>query len=89
MNLDKVNAGAFDIVPNPARNELVIRPYFNLVQKVEVYNAAGQLVYRTADNFVPALNTEIKIDATTWGNGTYVTRVYSNNVVTSLRFIKL
>lgn len=89
LNLDKVNTGAFDIVPNPARNELVIRPYFNLVQKVEVFNAAGQLIYQTPDSFKPALNSDIKIDATSWGNGTYVTRVYSNNVVTSLRFIKL
>ncbi|MCC7299057.1 MAG: T9SS type A sorting domain-containing protein [Bacteroidia bacterium] len=90
INLDKINTGNFSIAPNPIeRNELVIKSYFNIAEKVVVYNMAGQKVFETQPDFVHTVNSDIRIHSDNLGNGTYITRVYTKKGVTSLKFIRL
>lgn len=89
INLDKTNTSNFQIAPNPVRNDLIILTYFNLAEKVEIYNFTGQKVFESGNDFKQGIGENIQIPIEKLGNGTYVTRVYSKNDVTSLKFIKL
>lgn len=89
INLDKVNTGPMVIAPNPVRDALTIKPMFNLIEKAEVYDLIGRLVYQTGPDFIHSFGKDIVIPLAETGNGTYVIRIYSKKAVTSLKFHKI
>lgn len=89
INLDRVSGGAaFYIQPNPIGNDLIIYGTNDIAKEIQLFDCTGRLIYETPDNFTHRLSESIVIPLQNLTRGTYVTRIYSKNSVTSLKFIK-
>lgn len=84
LNLDKIQKEEVVVAPNPSSTEWNIYARNPILQKVEVYNDIGQLVYsRSLDS---AFNTKIPLLGLS--SGTYITKIYTDNIVYSRKCIK-
>ena len=84
LNLDKIQKEEVVVAPNPSSTEWNIYARNPILQKVEVYNDIGQLVYsRSLDS---AFNTKIPLLGLSFG--TYITKIYTDNIVYSRKCIK-
>jgi len=88
INLDKTKVGDFLITPNPAQNELVILPFFNLVTAIDIFDISGRKVYVSPPNSNYSVGNKITINIENLSSGTYVTRIYTKKIVNSFKFIK-
>lgn len=89
INLDQVRTDKFIVSPNPGSGMYLIKSLNHVATKAEVYNLAGQKVFETPKDFIHTPGENITLNLSDLGNGTYVTRIYTNNSVTSLKIIKL
>ncbi|MEC8693362.1 MAG: M1 family aminopeptidase [Bacteroidota bacterium] len=84
LNLNKIQKEEVVVAPNPSATEWNIYARNQILQKVEVYNDIGQLVY--SKSLDSAFNTKIPLLGLS--SGTYITRIYTDNIVYSRKCIK-
>lgn len=68
------------IYPNPASDFVTISTQEN-INKVEVYNVLGQLVYANEEG-----NNQVMVNVADFSNGVYVAKVYTNSGVSTKKF---
>ena len=68
------------IYPNPATDFVTISTQEN-INKVEVYNVLGQLVYANEEG-----NNQVMVNVADFSNGVYVAKVYTNSGVSTKKF---
>lgn len=71
------------LYPNPVEEQFTIS-WSNKIEKVEVYDGQGKLVY--AINNID--NNKVHLSSSKLSSGTYVARVFSDNSIVDLKFIK-
>ena len=79
-SLTQETAFETNIAPNPANDFITVSG--ENITKVEIRNMEGKIVKTTIEN------TNLTIDISRLPNGLYIAVIYSNNDVTSKRFIK-
>lgn len=85
INLDKVQNEDMVLQPNPSSDYWTVYSRNPVIQRVEVYTMLGQQVWRIdADSAL-----SIRIDIRNWPTGTYVTHIFSDNLVYSKKCIKI
>ncbi len=81
--LEEEEGFAFSIYPNPFREQFVIQAETAGIEKTEVFNAVGQLVYSNQNP--AAIQT---IDLNGFESGVYIIRVYSADKTITRKIIK-
>lgn len=78
------NAVNVQAYPNPVDHVWTVTAYGQSIQRLEIYNLMGGLVYRSANN----LNTETwRMDVSDFTSGMYMVRVYLNSGVQTLKMM--
>lgn len=84
LNLDKTQEEEVVIAPNPSSNVWNVYARNPIIQRIEVFDAVGRKIFE--EDFNSAFNA--KIPAHLWSNGTFITKIYTQNLVYSRRCIK-
>ena len=70
------------VYPNPVSNELIIETNFNTEQKFEIINMVGQTLYTSN------INKKATVNTSTFANGVYILKLYTNKETLVRKFVK-
>lgn len=85
LGIGGFTTNVYTIYPNPARNTLTISAELTQIDKVEIYNMIGQLVYSN----VHVAGNSVALDVSNLSDGTYLSVIYSADGKSTKKFIKL
>lgn len=87
LSIDDFERSNLMVYPNPCNNFFNIHFFdVNQIEKVEIYNEIGQLLYK--QDIFQIDSNEISIDVTDYAKGIYFIKVVSNNTPTIIKVIK-
>jgi hypothetical protein len=82
IEMEKSNEIA--IFPNPSKNEITVKQKNNLIfSEYGVFNSMGNLIYKSS------FQSQNKIDISGLNSGVYFIKVYNQDKVSTMKFIKL
>ncbi len=86
VGIGEGESGSFSIYPNPVKDELTIKFTGKTSDtKVVIVNELGQMVYNT----MTGADQQISINTSDFAKGIYAVRIYGENGVTEMKFIKV
>ncbi len=89
INVDDVLENSFALHGNPVQDGVLRIATLNLkVDRMQIIDYAGRLVKETNIDFIHTPGDDIEWNVEELAPGTYITKIFTNNLVNSLKFIK-